>query len=209
EDTQNGIADAAPHPAGADDAHERQEKYHDRHFENYAQADDDGQKQRTVLTERDHRLEVFAVADEEHERLGENHFVAEVPAGKEQGYGRGHEGHDVALLVAVETGRNEAPYLVEHEGRGDEQAGHHSDFQIQIERLGGIDVNQFGREAIALQRFHDGTLNNGVDILGISPTCEEADNDGDDAIHDSLAQFLEMIEEAHGWHLLLGGLVRG
>src|SRR5450756_3083977 len=94
--------------------HERQKKYQDGHFKNYAEADDDGQEQTTVFAERDHGLEVFAVADQEDERLGEDEFVAEVSAGQEQGYGRGHEGHDVALLVAVEAGRNEAPELVEH-----------------------------------------------------------------------------------------------
>src|SRR5271157_327335 len=198
EDTQDGITDVVPHPAGADNAHERQEKYQNRHFKNYAQADDDGQKQGTVFGERDHRLEVFAVADQEYERLRQNHFVAEVAAGEEQSDGRCHERHDVALFVAVKTGRNEAPDLVEHEGRGDKQAGHHSDFQIEIERLDGIDVNQLCREAIPLERVHDRTLHDGVNTPGISPTGEEADDNSDDGIDEALAQFLEMVEEAHG-----------
>src|SRR5258708_2501125 len=101
EDDQDGIAEIAPHPAGADDAHERQEKYQDRHFENHAEADDDRQEQTTVLAERDHRLEVFAIADQEDERLREDKFVAEVSASQEQGHGRDHEGRDIAFLVAV------------------------------------------------------------------------------------------------------------
>ena len=78
-----------------------------------------------------------------------------------------------------------------------------ADFQIKIERLDGIDVNELCREAITLERVHDGTLHDCVNIPGISPAGEEADDDGDDGIDDALAQFLEMFEEAHGGHLLL------
>jgi hypothetical protein len=60
-----------------------------------------------------------------------------------------------------------------------------------------------------VERIHDGTLDDVVDIFGISPTGKETDGDGDDGIDDALAQFLEMIEEAHGGHLLLGGIVDG
>src|SRR5208282_4860531 len=212
-DAEDGITDVAPHPAGADDAHERQKKYHDGHFENYAHACNQGQEQRTVFTERDHGLKVFAVADQEHQRLREDDFVAEISSGKEQADGRDHEGQDVAFFVAIETGRNKAPELVEHEGRGHEQAGHNADFQIEIEGLGGINVDQLGRKIVARQGVHDGTLHDSVDMPGVSPAGEEADDDGNDGIDDALAQFLEMIEETHGRELILiavaGGFVQG
>ena len=60
-----------------------------------------------------------------------------------------------------------------------------------------------------MERIHDGALHDVVDIFGIFPTGEEPDRDGDDGINDALAQFLEMFEEAHGGHLLLGGIVDG
>src|SRR5580658_8930640 len=156
-----------------------------------------------LYSQRDHRLEVFAIADQKHERLWEDHFVAEISSGQKQPYGREHEGQDVALFVAVKAGRNKAPDLVEDEGRGDEQSRHQPDFQIQIERLGGIDVHELGGKTIARERLHDGTLHDSVDALGVSPAGEKADDDGDGGINDALAQFLEMVEEAHGGHLIL------
>src|SRR5208283_6010021 len=101
------------------------------------------QEQRTVFAERDHRLEVFAVADEKHQRLRQNHFVAEISSCEEQAYGREHERQNVALLVPIKAGGNEAPDLVKHKRRGNKQAGHHPKLQIKIEGLGRIDINQF------------------------------------------------------------------
>ena len=54
------------------------------------------------------------------------------------------------------------------------------------------------------ERVHDWALHDLVNIFGISPTGEEANGDGDDGVDDALAQFLEMVEEAHGWHFLFG-----
>ena len=58
-----------------------------------------------------------------------------------------------------------------------------------------------------LQRVHDGTLYHCVNAFPVSPAREEADSNGDDGINNSLAEFLKMIEEAHGGHLLLVGRV--
>ncbi len=52
------------------------------------------------------------------------------------------------------------------------------------------------------ERVHDRTLHDSVDTLGVSPAGEETDGDGDDGINDALAEFLEMIEEAHAGHLI-------
>ena len=69
EDHQNRVAQVAPHPSGGDDAHQRQEENQDGQFKNYAHADHDGQKQVRVFADCDHRLELFAVVDQEVEGL--------------------------------------------------------------------------------------------------------------------------------------------
>src|SRR5579862_9520245 len=118
EDAKNGIANVAPHPTRADDAHERKEKNQNRHFEDYAEPDNDRQKQRTVFRKRDHRLEILSVADQKNQGLGQNYFVAKVSARQKKSDCASHERHHIPLLVAVEAWRNETPQLVKHKRRG-------------------------------------------------------------------------------------------
>ena len=67
-------------------------------------------------------------------------------------------GKYVALFVAIEAGRNEHPDLIQNEGRSHEQARQGADLQVQIEGLGGIQIDQLFRHPIAMERVHDGAL---------------------------------------------------
>jgi hypothetical protein len=57
-----------------------------------------------------------------------------------------------------------------------------------------------------LQGVDDGTLDDIVDFPGAAPAHQEAHQHGHDTINQAFAQFLEVVEEAHGGHFVLRGL---
>ncbi len=173
-------------------------KHQDRQLKNHTHADHDGQKQVGILADRDHRLELLAVIDQEIQRRGIDHLVGEQPARQEQQDGREHEGKYVALFVAIQAGRNEHPDLVKHEGRSHEQAGESRHLQVKIEGFGGIEIDQLFGHPVALQRVHDGALHVAEDEFVVVPAGEESNRYGNDGIDQAPAQFLEVFEEAHG-----------
>src|SRR5580658_66358 len=62
---ENRIAEVLDHELRAHDAHEGQEKYQDRHFENQSHAENDAQKELGVFGDRDHGLELPPETDQE------------------------------------------------------------------------------------------------------------------------------------------------
>ncbi len=111
--------------------------------------------------------------------------------------------------MAVQPGRDEEPELIKHERRGYEESRYACDFQIEIERVDGIEVDEFFRQTVFVQHLDDGALHDIDQAPGREPTADEADDDGDDGIDDALAKLLEMIEEAHGGHGFFGGFRQG
>ena len=113
-------------------------------------------------------------------------------------------GKYVALFVAIEAGRNEHPDLVEHDGRSHEQAGEGRHLQVKVEGFGGVQIDQLLGHPVAVQGVHDGALHEAEDELVVVPAGEEAYGDGNDGIDEAAAQFLEVVEEAHGGKAVVG-----
>ena len=84
EDDQNRIAEVAPHPAGAQNAHKRQKEHQGRHFKNHAESGDNGQKEVGIFADGNHGRELAAEGDKEVQRRWVNHPVAEIAACQEQ-----------------------------------------------------------------------------------------------------------------------------
>src|ERR1700716_782853 len=191
---QDGITEILQHETGADDTHERQKENQDRHFENQAHAQDDAEEELRVLPDGDHWLELLAELDQESQRLRVNDLVSEVATRTEQRDGRSHERNYIALFIAIEAWRDEHPNLVEDERRSQEQASKGGNLQVEIERFGGIQIDQFVGQSIGFKRVHDWLLHDRVDLFAITPAGKEADQHGDDAVNEAFAQFLEVIE---------------
>ena len=104
EDHQDRVAQVAPHPAGSDDTHQRQKEDQDGQLENHAHADHDGQEQVGVFANCDHRLELFAVVDQEGQGRGIDHLVGEQTARQEQQDGREHE-REIRSAFRCDRGR--------------------------------------------------------------------------------------------------------
>ncbi len=116
-------------------------------------------------------------------------------------------GQHVTPLVAVESGRDERPHLIQNEGRGDEDSRQERDLQIHVEGVGRVQVDQLLLQAVIGQRLHDGLLHQTEDLLVIPPADAESADDGEEAKDDAAAQLLKMIEEAHPRHFFRGALL--
>ena len=118
--------------------------------------------------------ELAAEADQEVQGRRINHPVAEVSAGQEQAHRAEHERHHVAPLVAVESGCNECPHLVKHEGRSQKDSRQQRDLQVHVERVGGIQIDQLGVQMMLGQGRHDRLLHDREDLLMKPPADAEA-----------------------------------
>src|SRR5262249_2489325 len=115
----------------------------DRHLEDHAQANDDGEKQVGVLADGDHRLELLRITDQEFQSRRKYDLVAEGAPADEKKYRENHERNNVLLFAPIEPRRDESPHLVEHERRRKEQSGNERRLDVKVEAVGGIQVNQF------------------------------------------------------------------
>ena len=143
------------------------------------------------------------------ERPGVNNFVTKISPGREQCDGRNHERHGIAFFVTVEARRNKHPHLIKDERRSQEQTGERGNLQVKVERFGGIEIDQLLRQPIVSQGLHDGPLHYIVNALYPPPANAEADANGNNRVNQSFAQFLKMIEEAHGGHRLFFTIAAG
>src|SRR6185312_1021066 len=123
EDDKNGIADVFQQKLRVHDAEQRQKEHEDRQIECKAQPEDDGQKEARVVVDGEDGMEpVCKAVDENVERAGEDVVVAEPRSAKEEEDGCEHERQHVSLLIGVHAGRDESPYLVQDEWRGEDSA---------------------------------------------------------------------------------------
>src|SRR4029077_1352360 len=160
EEDQHCAANVFEEKFGADDAHGAGESQHDRQFKNDGEAQNDGKENLGVFVDGDNGLKIAAVsADQKVHGNGEDDLVSEVTSGQEEPHREHKERKNEALFVAVKPRRDEAPDLIQDNGRSHKNAGHQPDLQIQVEWLGGIEVSQVGINIVGLEYFNDRLFN--------------------------------------------------
>src|SRR5262249_34998024 len=101
---EDGVAQISPEPSRRHDSHQGQEKDKDREFEDDSQTHDQDHKEISVLSDRDHRLELLSVTDQKGERGGIDHLEAEETAAQKESDRRKHEWDYILLFIAVQSG---------------------------------------------------------------------------------------------------------
>ena len=205
ENHQDCVTDVAPHPSGADYAHQGEEENQNRHFENEAQAQNYRQEKIGVLVNRDHGQELSAHMNEEIQGLGIDDAVSEIATSREQENGGEQERADVTLLAAIKAWRDEQPDLVEHIRRSKEQASEDGNLQVEVEGFGGVQIHQLLRQLVVAQNIDDGPLHVSDQGLVIPPGNPGTDCNRDQGMENPLAELVEVLEEAHGGHGFLVG----
>ena len=74
--------------------------------------------------------------------------MAEERAGDGPADGEREKRHDQTLLVPVQARRDEAPHLVGHEGRRQDEAAHQGEVEVKREAFArpAVDERRFGRQ---------------------------------------------------------------
>ena len=100
----------------------------------------------------------------------------------------------VSAFVFVQARGNKQPDLAENKRGGQEDCGHHRQFQFEVEALRSDSMTISSTPAVlrigtetTLKRVSEQTVQHNA----------ECDSHGDQAVDDALSQFLEMIEERH------------
>ncbi len=197
EDDENSVADVLPQELRTHDAEEREEQDKDGQLKGDAQAQDHSEKEIGVLVYLDQRPEFVAEGEEKVERAGEDPAIAEVSAGKKQADRRRHERHHITLLILVEPGRDEQPYLVQHKGRSQNASAHEADLQVHVEAVNRIVNDELRRETVLLEREGDRSLHQVVDLLVEAIGHEKSHDDEDSRADETTTQLLEVLEKAH------------
>src|SRR5208282_4481766 len=143
-------------------------------------AENNAEKQRSIFADGDHWLKLPAEVHQEAQRLRVDDFVAEVASADEESDGRNHKRDYIALLVAIQAGRDEHPDLVKNEGRGHEEPSHGCNLQVKVEGFGGIQINQLLGHAVGAEYVHDRPLHDVIDVFHLPPAGEETDGHGCD-----------------------------
>ena len=99
----------------------------------------------------------------------------------------------------VEPRRDEQPDLVEHVGRGQDAATHKANLEVEVKGVHRVVVDQLRLQVVALERHRDRLLHEGVNALVEAVGDKEADDQGDDRVHDAPAQLFQVFDQAHAW----------
>ncbi len=125
-----------------------------------------------------------------------------VAPGQKEPDGEQKKWDNKALLMPVKPGRDKTPNLVQDHRRSQKNAGHQSDFEIQIEGIGRAEVGQMRIHVVFLENINNRLLNEGIDlVLGKIPANAKTNSHGSRGTDDALAQLFQMLQQAHGAQL--------
>src|SRR6516164_8920381 len=86
------------------------------------------------------------------QRRRKGQLVSKSSAGDEQTAGKKDKRPDVALLMAVETGRDKQPKLQQDVRRSQEDAAHNGELDVEIKGVDRVGIDQLVRQVQAAQR---------------------------------------------------------
>src|SRR4029453_16071550 len=92
------------------------------------------------------------VANQEIKRRRVDHPVPKQAPRQEQSNCAYQERQNVTPLVAIQSGSNEQPHLIEHEWRGCKESSDETHLQIEIERFSRVQINQPAAEPVVTER---------------------------------------------------------
>src|SRR5215472_3530004 len=128
---KNRSADVTPEELGVDHSHHAGKPKYDRQLKNDGETKNDSQEQLGVFVNRDDGFEIRAVgADQKVHRNRKNNPVSEIASRKEEPDREQQKRQQEFLFPAVQSRRNEIPYLVQDDGRSHENARHDSHLQV-------------------------------------------------------------------------------
>src|SRR6185312_595850 len=136
--------------------------------------------------------------DQEVERNWKDDLIAKIASSQEKPDGEQKKGHYKAFLMPVKPRRDKAPNLVQDHGRSQKNAGHQSNFEIQVEGIGRAEVGQMRVHVVFLKYINNGLLNKRINfVLGKKPANTKTNSHGCRRTDDALAQLFQMLQQAH------------
>src|SRR6478736_5678871 len=134
---QHRSANVLEEELGIYHAHHPGKAEHNGHLKDDGEAQNNGEEQLGVGVNGDGGPEICAVAaNQKIHGNRKDDLVSEEASGQKQAHGKHKERHDKTFLMPVKSRRDKAPDLVQDHRRSQKNAGHQSDFQVQVEGIG-------------------------------------------------------------------------
>ncbi len=140
----------------------------------------------------------MAVVDQEVHCRRKNDFVAEITAREKQNDREKQKWEEKAFFIAVQSRWDESPDLIEKNWAGYKNADNQTHFDLDIEGIRRIQVNESGIVMIFCEGRLNRRLHNGEYGFNFVPAKSNTHGNAQSTLECTTAELFQMLQKAHG-----------